>query len=233
MVYYIPILTTAVTAVFFIIIFRHWNRKRDALYLLWWTLGVFFYGAGTLTESLVSLSGWSPELFRLWYIVGAFLGGVPLAQGTVYLLMKRKTGHRLSAFVILIVAVGAVLVILTPVDASKAIDHKLTGNVMEWQFIRYMTPVINLYAFVFLVGGAIYSAVKYSKDSKFRGRFMGNVLIAIGGLLPGIGGSFTKFGHTEVLYITELVGIIGIFAGYWTIRNDPARSVYAAQKERG
>ena len=81
MVYYIPILTTVVTAVFFIIIFRHWNRKRGALYLFWWMLGVFFYGAGTLTESIVTLSGWSPGLFRLWYIVGAFLGGVPLAHG--------------------------------------------------------------------------------------------------------------------------------------------------------
>jgi hypothetical protein len=44
------------------------------------------------------------------------------------------------------------------------------------------------------------------------------VLIAIGGLLPGIGGSFTKFGHVEVRYVTELPGILLIYAGYRTIR---------------
>ena len=37
---------------------------------------------------------------------------------------------------------------------------------------------------------------------------------AIGALLPGIGGSFTRFGHTEVLYVTEFAGLLLIFLGY-------------------
>jgi hypothetical protein len=47
-----------------------------------------------------------------------------------------------------------------------------------------------------------------------RKRFLGNVLIAVGALLPGIGGAATRFGHTEVLYVTELIGLVGIYAGY-------------------
>jgi hypothetical protein len=47
-----------------------------------------------------------------------------------------------------------------------------------------------------------------------RHRFVGNVFIAIGALLPGIGGSFTRFGHVEVLYVTELIGILLIYIGY-------------------
>ena len=39
-------------------------------------------------------------------------------------------------------------------------------------------------------------------------------LIAIGALLPGIGGPFTRFGHTEVLYVTELIGLLFIYAGF-------------------
>ena len=42
----------------------------------------------------------------------------------------------------------------------------------------------------------------------------GNVVIAVGAILPGIGGSFTRAGYTEVLYVTEFVGIILIYAGY-------------------
>ena len=65
-----------------------------------------------------------------------------------------------------------------------------------------------------LVGGATLSAVRYARQPGQRHRFTGNVLIAVGALLPGIGGSATRFGHTEVLYVTELIGLVLILAGY-------------------
>jgi hypothetical protein len=40
------------------------------------------------------------------------------------------------------------------------------------------------------------------------------VYVAVGAILPGIGGTFTRFGYTEVLYVTELLGLLLIFAGY-------------------
>ena len=67
---------------------------------------------------------------------------------------------------------------------------------------------------IFLVGGAIVSAVRYRRTRETYPRFIGNVYIAIGAILPGIGGAFTRFGHTEVLYVTELIGLLCIFAGY-------------------
>ena len=75
-------------------------------------------------------------------------------------------------------------------------------------------PFINLYAVTFLVGGAIYSALKYRKMPDMSHRVIGNWLIALGAILPGIGGSFTRFGHVEVLYVTELVGIVLIYFGF-------------------
>ena len=41
-----------------------------------------------------------------------------------------------------------------------------------------------------------------------------NVCISIGAILPGIGGAFTRFGHVEVLYVTEFIGLLLIYAGY-------------------
>jgi len=67
---------------------------------------------------------------------------------------------------------------------------------------------------IFLVGGAIVSAVRYRRTCETYPRFIGNVYIAIGAILPGIGGAFTRFGHTEVLYVTELIGLLCIFTGY-------------------
>jgi hypothetical protein len=228
LVAYIPISTTLFCVYFFYVIYNHWRNKPDALYLLWWTIGVVTYAAGTTVESLHTIFGWSPVLFKTWYIAGAFLGGVPLAQGTIYLLIKRKTANILTTILVIVLVISSALVILSPLDVTK-VDHMLDGDVLEWTFIRYITPFVNIYAVIFLVGGAFYSAFKYYRSVEFKGRFWGNVLIAVGGILPGIGGTATKFGYTYVLYVTELLGILLIFAGYQVIRNDRSLSVHENQ----
>jgi hypothetical protein len=86
---YIPVLTTVISIFFLGRIVPHYLSKRSP-YLLWWTLGVLTFGLGTLTESINAIYGWSEWNTRVWYIVGALLGGYPLAQGTIYLLMKRR-----------------------------------------------------------------------------------------------------------------------------------------------
>jgi hypothetical protein len=40
-----------------------------------------------------------------------------------------------------------------------------------------------------------------------------NVLIAAGAILPGIGGTATRMGYVEVLYVTELIGLLLTWAG--------------------
>jgi hypothetical protein len=228
-IHYIPIATTLFSIYFLVILYTHWQQKKEAMHIFWWMLGVLFYGAGTVTESINTLAGFSVANFKAWYILGALLGGAPLAQGTVYLLSKRKTANILSVILITIVLGAAVLVILSPVHPELIENNRMTGKILEWKFVRFITPFINLYAFTFLVGGAIYSAIKYAKDKQFRNRFLGNICIAIGGLLPGIGGSFTKFGFIEVLYVTEFIGILFIFIGYQVIKEDQSASLHANQ----
>ncbi len=225
---YIPIATTLFCIYFFSVIYPHWRAKPQALYLMWWTIGVVCYGIGTLVESIHTLYGWSPLIFKSWYIAGAFLGGVPLAQGTVYLLMPKALAHKMTAVLLVVLVISSALVIASPLDESL-VTHKLQGNVLEWTFIRAITPFVNIYAFIFLVGGALYSAARYFKTVEFKGRFWGNGLIALGGLLPGIGGTMAKFGQTYVLYVTELIGILLIFAGYSVIRRDKTLSIHQNQ----
>lgn len=228
LVAYIPITTTVFSIYFFSVIYYHWRQKPDAFYLLWWTIGVVCYGIGTLVESIHTIYGWSPFIFKAWYIAGAFLGGVPLAQGTIYLLIKRETANKMTIGLVIILIISAILVILSPLDVSK-VSKKLNGNVLEWSWIRAITPFINIYALIFLVGGAFYSAWKYFKAQDFKGRFWGNLFIAIGALLPGIGGTATKFGYTYVLYVTELLGILLIYWGYMVIKNDKSLSIHKNQ----
>ena len=213
-VYYLPIATTLLAIPFAVAIWRRYRQHPDRLHLLWWAIGVATYGAGTLTESLTTLLGWREPIFKLWYITGALMGGAPLAQGTVYLMLRKRTAHLLTIILVTVVAGAAVAVWLSPVNYSLVEPHRLTGRVFEWTWVRRFSPFINLYAVIFLIGGAILSAVRYRRRPETRHRMWANVWIAIGAILPGIGGTATRFGYTEVLYVTELIGLLMMWKGY-------------------
>ncbi|MDH3496848.1 MAG: hypothetical protein OER21_08805 [Gemmatimonadota bacterium] len=221
-VHFIPIATTLMAMVFAAVVFRRYQERRGT-HLLWWAAGILAFGAGTLTEASVTLFGWHPVLFKAWYITGALLGGAPLAQGTVYLLLSRRTANRLTAVLVPFILVAAIAVFLSPIRYDLVEPYRLSGSVMGWQWARLFSPFINAYAFLFLVGGAALSAVRFRKRRGTHHRFVGNVLIAVGALLPGIGGTATRMGHVEVLYVTEFVGLALIWLGYrWNVRV-PAR----------
>jgi hypothetical protein len=214
-IHYLPLATTAISIVFLIVLLARY-RSRGGRHLLWWAIGMGTYGLGTALESSITLFGNSAALTKAWYIAGALLGGYPLAQGSVYLHLKRKTADVLTSVTLVIIVVASALVILSPVIAQNIEPHRPSGAVFGWQWVRLMTPLINLYSFAFLVGGAVYSAIRYARmpSSEAGNRAVGNALIAFGALLPGIGGSMAKAGLVEALYIGEFVGILLIFAGY-------------------
>jgi hypothetical protein len=58
------------------------------------------------------------------------------------------------------------------------------------------------------------SAWRFRLAPQLRHRYLGNILIAVGAILPGIGGSLTRAGYVEALYITELIGLLFIYGGY-------------------
>jgi hypothetical protein len=217
-VLFIPILTTVIAVFFSAALLRRW-RAKGGTHLLWWAAGTATYALGTATEASVTLFGWHEALFRLWYISGALLGGAPLAQGTVYLLLERRTAHRLTVALVTVIGLASVCVLLSPVRLELVEPHHLTGRVLAWPWVRGFSPFINSYAFVFLVGGAVLSAWRYARSESTAYRAVGNAFIAAGSLLPGIGGTFTRFGHTEVLYVTEFLGLCLLWVGYRYITN--------------
>jgi len=225
-VHYLPILTTICSVVFATVLFRRYRARGGGPHLFWWGLGMVTYGLGTFTESFTTLFGWHPVIFKLWYVTGAFLGGYPLAQGSIYLLARRSFADWSARIVSTLIVIGAILVALSPLDLSAVEPHRLSGKALAWHQVRLMTPFINLYSLVFLAGGAALSAYRYRREVEARDRYVGNILIAIGALLPGIGGTFTRFGFVEALYVTELIGLLMIFFGYRRcVRVPPPASV--------
>jgi hypothetical protein len=228
-IYFIPIFTFILSIIFSVVLFKHYQQKKEANYLLWWLIGILTYGAGTFTESFNTLNGWTETNFRWWYITGALLGGAPLAQGSVYLLLKKRWANILSFMLIFAVLISSVFVLLSPINYALVEPTRMSGRVFVWQWVRYFSPFINLYAVVFLVGGAFVSAYKYFKKTGTGVRFWGNLLIAVGAILPGIGGSFTRLGYVEVLYVTEFMGLFIILIAYYMMKNEKVTSVHLNQ----
>ena len=213
-VLHLPVITTLFAAFFCWQLFSRYRAKGGGKHLLWWGVGMATYGIGTFTEAFTTIVGWNPLVFRLWYIAGAFLGGYPLAQGSIYLLMKKKFADRSAIVMTSLIAVASLIVLIVPLDVAQAETHRLSGSVIQWQWVRLISPIINIYSLIFLVGGAFVSALRFRQIPELRNRYLGNILIAIGALLPGIGGSMTRAGYVEALYITELAGLMLIYWGY-------------------
>ena len=159
-VHYLPIMTTIISTVFSLLIYKRY-RKFGGMHLLWWSWGVLVFGLGTFAESWITLLGWNVVIFRFWYIVGALLGGAPLAQGTVWLLLQPKTAKRLTIALILYVTISSIFVLMSPIEMDKVDFNLPSGKVFAWQWVRGFSPFINTYAVIFLIGGAIISALRY------------------------------------------------------------------------
>jgi hypothetical protein len=210
----LPILTTFISAALAWIILSRYRLKRRSPHLLWWGIGIGIYGVGTFIESLVTLFGWQSALFKAWYIAGALLGAAPLAIGVIYLLFGRRAGRISVILLVGAVSVTSIFVILSPVRMELVDPKILSGKALAWQQIRRVSPFINGLAALFLIGGAIYSAIRFFSYPESRHVSTGNIFIAIGAMLPGIGGMGSRLGHTELLYIAEFIGVILIWIGY-------------------
>jgi hypothetical protein len=230
LIHYLPIVTTVVAIAFFRVLWLHWRRDPSARYVMWWMIGVGLYGLGTLTEAVTTVFGWSEPVFRAWYVAGALLGGAPLAQGTVYLLLPKRTADRLAVALVTYIAIAAAFVVSAPLLYELAEPNRLSGEVLAWQWVRLFSPLVNLYAVIFLIGGAIWSAWRYWRQGDASSRVLGNILIAVGAILPGIGGGFARAGVVEVLYVAELIGLLLIWAGYRAIAGDRLISIHRTQR---
>jgi len=215
----LPFLSSAVSFVFAAFVLHRFARKGGA-HLLLWGIGMVFYGIGGFCEGFYGAFGWNPLIFRLWYLFGAMLVAAWLGQGTVYLLVRRRRlAHALMILLVLGSLYGAVRVFGAQLDPDLMTGGLHTGSELSGKAIitagvRTLTPFFNLYGTIALVGGAGYSAYLFWRRRVLLHRTIGNVLIAVGALLPAFGGTFSRMGVPGALYISEFLGAVLLFAGF-------------------
>ena len=214
----LPVASSVLSFVFAVFVLRRYSQKRGT-HLLIWGIGLVFYGIGGFCEAHYGAFGWSPLIFRLWYLFGAFLVAAWLGQGTVYLLAKRRWAQ--GSMVVLVVAslYGLIRVFGAELDpsqmtASVHTGSELSGHAIVTPGVRVLTPFFNLYGTLALVAGAAYSAWLFWRKRILLHRTIGNILIAVGAMLPAFGGTLSRYGIPRALYWGELLGVLLMFAGF-------------------
>jgi len=210
---WVPILSSAVTLLFAATVVRRYVRGRK-LHVAFWGIGLTMYGIGVLCEALYVLLGWNPLLFRLWYLFGAILTAAWLGQGTVYLLAPRRVAHTLAVMLVIGSVFGAVRVFSATLDPTLLIGGELSGRAIVTPGVRVLTPFFNVSGLVALAGGAAYSSWVFWRRGIMPHRVIGNILIALGALAPGLGGLFSRLGLSGYLYLGELLGAVLMYAGF-------------------
>ncbi len=209
----VPLASTAIMSIFTILVFWQYLRRRK-VYQLVWGIGLAMFSLAVLCEFLAGMRGWNPLVFRLWYLCGAILVAAWLGQGTVYLLARRSWANVLLVILLLGSLYGAFKVFTAQLDPTLLPGTQLSGDAITSGGVRILTPFFNIYGLITLVGGAIYSAWVYWRRRIFPNRVVGTILIAVGALSLGLGGTLSRFGLTEYLYLSELLGAILIFIGF-------------------
>ncbi len=82
-----------------------------------------------------------------------------------------------------------------------------------------MAMLLNIGGSLILIAGALWSAWKFRKLGTQRRRMIGCILIALGTFIVASGGTLTRLGHREYLYIAMSIGIAVIFAGVLETRH--------------
>ena len=207
----IPLISSIVSLLFALTVLDQYFARRKS-YQLVWAIGLFMFFIGAAAEFWAEAVGINLATFRLWYLFGAILVAAYLAMGTIYLLIPRRLAHIIMTILLVISLYSAFSVFTTSVDLSS-LKH-LSGSVLP-ESVRALSRYLSYTAALVLVGGALYSSWVFMRKKIQPHRVSSNIMIAIGVLLPAIGGGIMRAaGNYRLFYIFELAGIIIIFLGF-------------------
>jgi hypothetical protein len=190
-----------------------------------WVIAFAVFAVAASTEVVGTLSGWTPLLARTFYVLGATLVVGYLAVGELYLLLRRDRADRIAGFMVVLTALAVALISRAPINGDVASEgwHALERGVG----LTLLTIGINTVGTLILVGGLVYSSVSFMRRGIMRNRMIGCLLIALGALTVAAGGTLTRLGSDQFLYIAMSLGIGLIFMGYMRARQPDAHTVIA------
>jgi hypothetical protein len=206
--------------------------KRPKPELIAWTIAFVLFAVAAAAEVVGSAIGWTPSLVRVYYLAGAVLVVGILAIGELYLLFPGRMPAFVPGVALLVAAIAATTVWSAPINQAK-LQTEGWGALERGPLLVTLAASINAGGTLILAGGAIFSAWKLRELEETRRRAIGCILIALGTLLVAAGGTLTRLGNREYLYLAMALGISVIFSGVMLTRARPAMAVARDSETRG
>jgi hypothetical protein len=219
----LPLATALLALLFAARLLASWLRRPAAQKLLW-TLGFALFAAAAASEALAHRHGWTPGLFRAYYLAGGVLTVAYLGAGSAWLLLPRRARDAMLGALVLATAAAAVAVLLAPVRSSLLVtasgrppsNHALVGHVFLWAVL------LNSFGTLSLVGGSLWSIVR-------RRRVRTNLWIGAGALVVALATGLSRTGDYSFVYAGQLIGLSLMFAGFSMPPPAPQRRAPAAK----
>jgi hypothetical protein len=211
-----PLAASVIALVFAVLLLRQFADRRRPSQLLW-AIAILMYAIASFCLFLGVLGGWSPAEYRLYWLFGAVLNVPYLAMGELYLLSRDRRVTATALVLLLFATAFAVARIRTATLDVGALASNLPQGKEVWANDTFVLDLARYYAFpayIFLVGGTLWSAWKMRGRPELRYRFVGTLLIAIGATIVAAGSAFALTGNFVGFSITLTTGIAVMFWGF-------------------
>jgi hypothetical protein len=227
-----PIISTVFSALCAVVLLRDQVRRPRPDKLVW-AIAFTMFALAAGADAAGHTFGWTTELARLYYATGPALVVMFLAIGELYLLFPKNMGRFAPGATLLLTAVWVTTVLSAPIDMTR-LEEDGWEAIERGSAMVALTVAINSIGTTIIVGGLAWSIWRFWRSGLHRNRMIGCALIAIGTVSVGAGGTLTRLGHYEYLYIAMSIGAALIFFGVlWTRRPDVATSPNVATLQRG
>lgn len=209
---YILLAGSIVAAIFTVLLLMQYLKRRR-LHQLVWTVAILFWFLATFFQFLSSpdLVGGDVLLYKVFYVLSAPLVGL-MGAGSLLLLTHKPWGKYFLVYVIAVsiamIAVGLTATVDEGVLTSTDYEgfEMVAGGAMP-QYVRYFSPLLTIPGGLFLIGGAFFS-FWLDRTRKY------NLIIAVGGLFPLLGGALSRTGDTTLFSAFHVTGGVLLFIGF-------------------
>jgi hypothetical protein len=220
-----PVAAALVALLFALLLSRSFIRRPLGSKALWGT-GFALFAVAAASEAVAERTGWSPALFRLYYVTGGVLTVAYLGAGSAWLLLPRRGRDVLLGALGAATAAAVATILLAPVDTGilagttsgrPPANGALGGHAFLW------AVTLNSLGTLFLVGGSLLSIAR-------RQRVRPNLWIASGALVVALATGLSRTGAYSFVYLGELVGIAVMFTGFQFVTERPRRAPAASRE---
>ncbi len=210
-----PLIAALVAAAFALGCLRSFRAGASPALAVWGiALLQFAVASGALAWG--AAFGWTPSLFRVYYLLGAVLNVPWLGLGTVWLLGGRGTsmGATVVAGAATILGVGVVATAGMLPGAQEALEARTVvgGASIFGEGVRNLSRVYSFAGLVVLVAGLVWSLVRR------RAKAGGLGLLLAGAMVVFAVSVFARRGELAPFSVGLAVGVTAMYAGFLRTR---------------